>query len=64
MYRKNKWTEEDIKKINSRMINVSIGVMPSKDNDIDVMHASSTNKKRHVIATKISQNMLTQHVYF
>ena len=44
-YRKNEWTEEDNKKINSRMIDDSIGVMPPKDDDIYVFYCKF-NKQR------------------
>ena len=52
-YRKNKWVEEDTKTVNSRMIDDSIGVMPPKDDDIDVFYTCSTNKEWNIIAATI-----------
>ena len=39
----------NIKTINLRMIDDSIGVMPPKYGDLDVFYACSTNKKRNWI---------------
>ena len=52
-YSKNEWIEEDIKTINSRMVDDSIGVMLPKEDDIDMLYECSTNKERNVIATTI-----------
>ena len=48
---KNGWSVEDIKTINSRMIDEYIGVIPPRNDDIDVFYVCSTNKEHIVIAT-------------
>ena len=52
-YRNDNWTEEDIKTINSRMIDASTGVMPPNNDDVDVTYACAYIKERNAIATTI-----------
>lgn len=57
-YRGNEWTEEDIKTINSRMINAGTGVIIPNDGTIAVCYACARNKEQNTIATTI----LSRHV--
>ena len=61
-YRSDAWTEDDVKTINSRIIDVSTGVMPPNNDDIDVSYAYALNKERNVIATTIFQDMQMKHI--
>jgi len=52
-YRNNAWTDDDIKTINSRLIDTSTGVMTPNNDDTYVSYACAFNKERNVIATTI-----------
>ena len=56
-YRSDTWTEDDVKTINSRIIDASTGVMPPNNDDIDVCYACACSKERNFIATTIFQDM-------
>ena len=56
-YRSDAWTEDDIKTINSRIIDASICVMPPNNDNIYVSYACAFNKEWNVIATTIFQDI-------
>ena len=48
-YRKNTWSEEDVKTINSRMIDERIGMVPPKNDNIDTFVHAQHIKDRIVL---------------
>ena len=61
-YRSDAWTDDDIKTINSRIIDVSTGVIPPNNDDVDVTYVCAYNKERNAIASTIFQDMWINHI--